>query len=150
MRKFRDPGRESKALQPGDTSVDQRLDIFKVSGYRSRPKPHVNIALAFCGPPLRLKVRYRCRWWNTIQRHINQRCHATGRRRLRCSFESLPLGSTGFVNMNMGIDETRHNNRLASVHELAPEIGIDPFRNGFDPAIAYMNGCRRDAAVSNH
>ena len=109
---------------------------------------NINPTLPFCGSDLVFQTIDGCCWRYSIQRHINDRGHASKCSGLCASIEALPFRPSGFVEMYMGINKSRENDmwRVIDIGRTRIEIrarqyGMKDRRNLSGSKGYYDSGC---------
>jgi hypothetical protein len=77
------------------------------------------VALPLSGASFRFERRHAGRRRNAVEGYVNERCHAPGGRRTCRGREALPFGAPWLVDVDVGVDESRQNRRVAGIIERA-------------------------------
>jgi hypothetical protein len=84
---------------------------------------------------------------NTVERHVDDRGHSTGRSRSRGGGKTFPLSPAWFVDVHVTVDQTGHYDRLfAGFNYFAIRRNLFKGSDGADAAGAKMDG-RRDQSI---
>src|SRR5450432_2285454 len=91
------------------------MQLSNIPRNEPAPKPSVYPEFACRGSDLFLECGYGCRCRDAVQRHFNQGSDATGSSRLGCSGESFPFRTPRLVDVHVGVDQARHNRKIAGI-----------------------------------
>src|SRR6266496_4173003 len=112
MRELSYTGGHKETFETDHAGVVQRGQFTCVPWHNTTPESAVDVAIDMCRFQLRCESLQRSRRRDGIERHINERGYATRSSRERCCSESFPVSAPGLIDMNMGIYQAGHNNRL--------------------------------------
>jgi len=87
-----------------DASTDERLQIDLVAWYDTSPESHIRPTLASCCFAFTFKMIDSRGGRDRIQRHVYQSCNASRGGRHRSSPETFPVGSAGFIKVDVSAD----------------------------------------------
>ena len=96
-----------EALEASHTCVDETLKVLVVAWNDTTIETDIDPALALRGGHLDVEVLNSSRWWNGVQRHIDDRSNTTKGSSPGASPEALPFCPPGLVEMYMCVDKTR-------------------------------------------
>src|SRR6267378_4443770 len=125
-----------EGFEPYHTPVVEVLEVLKVVGDKTTPKPKVHERLPRGDSELRVKRRDGGRGRMGVERHLEHRGDAARRRPARPGFPALPVGATGLVEVNVGIHDARQHDEARGVDDLfgvahfAPDGTDDSAGNG--------------------
>src|SRR5580765_3065307 len=112
---FVDPRRHQKTLEAANARLDELFEVRGVARHDAAPERDVYMTLpARCGSLGLERCRGRRRR-HAVQRHVDDRRDATGRRRPRRGVEPLPIGAARLVDMDMGVNDARRDDEVAGV-----------------------------------
>ena len=114
---LRDARRHQKRLEAEDALAPQRRELRVVPGYDPAPEADVDVAFPVCRLALPGERRNGGRRGHAVQRHVDERGDASGRRRARPGLEAFPLCPAGLVQVHVRIDEARHEDAAAGIDQ---------------------------------
>src|SRR5215831_19367287 len=89
-----------------------------ISGNHPAPEADVDIKFPSSSSDLHFERVARGCGRNAVERHLDNRSHAASRGGHRRGLESFPVRSAGLVDVHMGIDYARHDDRIAIVESV--------------------------------
>ena len=78
-----------------------------VAGHDAAPEGDVDVTSVGGRLPFRREPGHRRRRRDAVERHVDDRGHAAGRGRARRGVEPFPLGASGLVDVDVGVDNPR-------------------------------------------
>src|SRR5437762_6313088 len=140
-RKLVDTRRHQKALEAADAGVDQRVKLAVIAGHDAAPEPDVDVTPAPRRVALRVESCDARRRRHAVQRHVDDRRHASSGRGAGCRVEAFPLRASWFVDVDVRIDDARGYRESADI-----EVGTNVMRlDRGDPAVLDRDRRRTDA-----
>ena len=106
-RELRHPGVEQEALEAEHPRLPQLGEVTEALRHGPAPEADVDAALPGGGGALGLEGGDAGRRRHRVQRHVEDRRHATGRGGAGRGGEALPLRPAGLVHVHVGVDEAR-------------------------------------------
>ena len=100
-----------------------------VARHDAAPEADVDVTLAARRGPLRLQRRNSRRRRNAVERHVDNRRDAAGRRRARGRVEAFPVGAAGLVDVHVRVDDAGRDHEVAAVDDVR---AIGQVRGPFD------------------
>ena len=100
-----DAGVQQEALEPEHARLVQRSQVGQVARHGATPEAHVDVGLVAGDGPLLLQCRNGNRRRDAVERHVDDRRDAAGRRGPGGAGEALPLGAARLVDVHVGVDE---------------------------------------------
>src|SRR5260221_11274115 len=88
---FVDSGRHEEAFESTNPGIDECVQLRGISRNDAAPEADVDVTLASRSGALLLERGDRGRRGNAVERHVDNRRHASGRGRARGGVEALPL-----------------------------------------------------------
>ena len=150
MLKLVDSRGDQKTFEAEHALCDQRFDLVCIAGDEATPKTDVHPGLSPGGFEFGAQpMDRRCRR-NTVQRHIEQRRHTARSSRSSSGSESFPIRSPGLIQMDVRIDEARHDDGIAGVEEFGPCGDRFERINGGDDPIPDVDRCRSKRIRPDH
>ena len=130
---------DQKTFKSADATLDKRPKLCSIA--RHNPAPECDIDGAF--PLRRLKLflksgECRCRR-DAVERHIDNCRHAACRGCPRRGQVALPLGATGLVDVNVGVDISRHDHGIVGIYQRNIDGRIIPLAYRRDLPAAEMD-----------
>ncbi len=127
-----DAGVDEEAFEARNSGGGQCSDVLLVVGDDSAPGGPIDMAFALRGGALLFECGDSRGLGQAIERHVDERGVAAGRRGAGRGLEAFPLGAAGFVDVNVGIDEAGENavsaevtNGVAVGNAVAVGYGLD-------------------------
>ena len=145
--KFVDTRRHEEALEPAHAGIDERLELRGVTGHDAAPERHVHVTASARRRSLLVQRRDGRRRGHAVERHVDDRRHAAGCRGARRGVEALPFGAAGFVDVHVRVDQTRQDDEIARIEEVAAIRAI--VVDACDDAVLDVDGCGTDAICKN-
>ena len=139
---------DEKTFEPADAIFYEPCELALIARHDAAPKPDVDRALPFRCRALRGERFTRRRGWNRIERHVDERGHATDRCGGRRGREAFPLGATRFVQVHVRIDDARQDRELAVVDRVTRRVA--PIGELGDHAIRDVNRRRLHTLGCHH
>ena len=109
------PDGTQEALEAEHAGARERLEVGGVAGHHAAPETDVDVAAARGGAPLGLERRDRRRRRNAVERHVDERRDAAGGGGERRRLESFPVGAARIVDVDVRVDEARHDDGTTGV-----------------------------------
>ena len=107
VRELGDAGVQQEALEAEHPGLVQRRQVGEVVGHGTAPEAHVDERLPFGHRPLEVQGGQGRRRRHRVERHVQDRGHATSRGRPGRGREALPLGPARLVDVHVGVDQPR-------------------------------------------
>lgn len=95
-----------ETLEASNTSFNQRLQLVGIPGNYTTIEADIDPALSPASLELLLETMESGGGRNGVERHVNNRCYTSTGSCASASPETLPLSSTGFVEMDMSIHQS--------------------------------------------
>ncbi|CAM5622376.1 hypothetical protein SAVIM338S_05842 [Streptomyces avidinii] len=121
LRELLHAGGRQEALEAEDAGVVQRPQVLDVVGQRAAPEADVHVRLGARDVLLHDQVGGRGGRRQRVQRHVEDGGDATGRGGPGGRPEAFPLGTTGVVHVDVGVDQAGEEHVVAEV--LQPGTG---------------------------
>lgn len=121
-----------RALEAHDAGGQQGRQLVAVAGNQAAPEANIHIDLAASRRRLGLEARHAHSGRAGVGGSVNDGGEAAGGRRLGGRNEALPILPTRLIDMDIGIDEARHQDQVPKVeHRLGlrvVQMGVDLLR----------------------
>jgi hypothetical protein len=145
-----DAGIDQKALEASHSRSRERFDVTLIIVNHPAPCCPVDAASAVRSRPFGAKGSHRSCRRKTVQRHVDQQRVASGSCSSRRGFEALPLCAPRIVDMNVGIDQARKDDRLAEVMDLVSIRYLIGGDDSLNPLSVDKNSSRTNSVRSNY
>ena len=129
-----------KHLNPATPAFAERLYRFCIPAHDSAPRGPIHPRFPLSRSALGFESFDVDSLRHTIQRHVDQRRNAPGRRGTSGSPESFPLRASGLVDMNMRIDQAGQQHGIAKIVQVS--------RPGDRPSPALISAIRPSSTTS--
>src|SRR5579871_929683 len=141
-----------KTLEAVHTRFRERSNVGGVPWNNPSPRRPIDAALVSRCLALGLERGGVGRSRNAVQRHIDQRGISPGCSGGCYSFEAAPIGSPGFVDMDMRIDKSGQNDQVLEIFFVCMSRNFVPSNHIFNPIVLYeqragTNSLRGDDAA---
>jgi hypothetical protein len=130
--------RHQKTLKPNHTRCEHRRQLGRISRHDTAPKSHIYKTIVTRLVQLRFEARERSSRRYGVEWHVDQRRDAARSGSERRAVKALPLSSSGRVDVNVRIDESRHHDRLIGHFNDLP-VNVDVSRNVNNAPITNMD-----------
>ena len=108
-------GVNEEAFVAEDSGVGEGEDVGLVVGYGSAPRGPVDEALAVGGFALGFEGFDGCGFGETVEGHVDEGGVASCGGGASGGAEAFPFGASGFVDVDVGVDEAREDGVVAAV-----------------------------------
>src|SRR5687767_7996948 len=130
---------DQEALEAGHTGVPELRQLRHISRHDSAPESHIDVALAPGSCHFFLETCEGSRRGNTIKRHVHQCSDTAGSRGARGGSKSFPIRAPWFVDVHVGVYQSRHQHgRISNFEKIQPWRTIIEGRDGVDTPVLNM------------
>ena len=109
VREFIDSRGAQKALEAAHAGARERLELRGVAGHDAAPECHVDVTLPAAARRFSSSAATVVVGGHAVERHVDQRRDAAGRRGARRGCESFPVGAARLVDVHVRVDDARQH-----------------------------------------